>query len=32
MRQAGIIALEKLIDRLEEDHTNAWLLAEDLQR
>jgi len=31
MRQAGIIALEKLIDRLEENHTNAWLLAEDFK-
>ena len=27
---AGIVALEKMIDRLEEDHRNARLLAEDL--
>jgi len=38
MRQAGIIAapgiiaLEKMIDRLEEDHRNARLLAEGLTR
>jgi threonine aldolase len=38
MRQAGIIAasgiiaLEKMIDRLEEDHRNAMLLAEKLSK
>jgi len=38
MRQAGIIAapgiiaLEKMIDRLEEDHTNARILAEGLEK
>lgn len=38
MRQAGviaapaIIALEKMVDRLEEDHRNARLLAEGLSR
>lgn len=38
MRQAGIIAapgiiaLEKMIDRLREDHTNACLLAEGLSK
>lgn len=38
MRQAGIIAapgivaLEKMIDRLEDDHTNARILAEGLEK
>lgn len=30
MAAAGIVALEKMIDRLEEDHQNAKLLAEEL--
>jgi len=36
MRQAGIVAaaglvaLEQMTDRLDEDHTNAWLLAQGL--
>ena len=29
---AGIIALEKMVDRLPEDHANAKLLAEGLYR
>ncbi len=38
MRQAGIIAasgivaLEKMVDRLEEDHQNAKFLAQELSR
>jgi threonine aldolase len=31
MAAAGIVALERMIDRLEEDHENARLLAEGLQ-
>jgi len=31
MRQAGI-ALEKMVDRLREDHANAHLLAEGLAK
>jgi threonine aldolase len=31
MAAAGIVALEKMIDRLEEDHENARLLAEGLR-
>jgi len=27
---AGIVALGKMVDRLQEDHENAWLLAEGL--